>query len=117
LNLLFYITSPLNKDEINKYIDEILLYIKERDVFDLDDETVNEYKKNILDYPIIEFDLDDNWKEKEHYLMKHKCGILVEKFNISEIDSESFMNDFFKVALSDDEEPILLTGPTGYKTF
>ena len=29
----------------------------------------------------------------------------------------SFSNDFFKILLSDKEEPMLLTGPTGYKTF
>lgn len=29
----------------------------------------------------------------------------------------SFSNDFFKILLSEKEEPILLVGPTGYKTF
>ena len=84
-----------------------------------------------MDNPIITYDLDDNGAEKKPYLMKHMCGLSIDIFNelfdknktnsnISELDFEflpSFMNDLFKVALADFEEPILLTGPTGYKTF
>jgi len=130
LNLLFYITSPLNKEEINKYIDEILLYIKRSDVFDIDEDTVEEYKKCILDPPNISIETDINGNQK-HYLMKNRCGLSLKIFNelfeknktnssISDIDFEflpSFINDLFKVSLADSEEPILLTGPTGYKTF
>jgi hypothetical protein len=79
-----------------------------------------------LDPPNISINTDINGKQK-HYLMKYRCGLSVEIFNelfeknsVSNIDFEflpSFINDLFKVSLADFEEPILLTGPTGYKTF
>lgn len=38
--------------------------------------------------------------------------------NTTDLETLPFLsNDLFKVLLSDKEEPILLTGPTGYKTF
>jgi hypothetical protein len=64
LNLIFYITSSLNKEEINKYIDEIILYIKRNEILDLDEVTVSDFKKCILDYPTIQFDVDDNGVEQ-----------------------------------------------------
>ena len=117
MNLLFYVTFSLNKEEINKYIDEILLYIKSSEVFDLDEETIEEYKKCILDPPNISIITDINGNQK-HYLRKHRCGISVERFNELYFKFlPSFINDLFKASLEDFEEPKLLNGSKGYKTF
>ena len=134
LNLLFYILSPLTKKEIEKYIDEILNIIKQNQVFDLNETEINDLKKCINETPKIQSITDDNNVNK-YYLMKGECGLSMDSFdklfsesnknneNIglsSNVDFEylpSFINDLFKVSLADFEEPILLTGPTGYKTF
>ena len=118
LNLLFYITSPLNKNEITKYLDELLSIIGE--IFNLDDETIRQYKECIKANPQIK---QENGKND---LMKNDFGLSFDTFDeLFKNDKllnyllflPSFMNDLFKVVLASNDEPILLYGPTGYKTF
>ena len=98
LNLLFYITSPLNKNEITKYIDEILRKIGE--IFNLDDETIRQYKECIKANPQIK---QENGKND---LMKNDFGLSFDTFDeLFKNDKllnhllylPSFMNYLFKV--------------------
>ena len=98
LNLLFYITSPLNKNEITKYLDELLSIIGE--IFNLDDETIRQYKEWIKANPQIK---QENGK---NYLMKNDFGLSFDTFDeLFKNDKllnhllylPSFMNYLFKV--------------------
>ena len=93
-----------------------------------------------LEYNTIEEEIDcTEEKEKENikktlvYIRKGKCKIYYktietktnnniddeEKINLIKIFKKlpSFLNTLFKVSLSNDEEPLLLSGNTCYKTF
>ena len=139
-NILFYTLSSINEAELTKknfdkgkksFLDKIcdLIYEVFRKELDLKDE----HRKNLLECyfqkPIIKTSKDENGIGTD-FLMKKDIGIGLNLFkryfesnnrfsgDIKNLDKfPSFSNDFFKILLSDEEEPLLLVGQTGYKTF
>ena len=89
-----------NQDEINNKAE--------------DKEEKEEKEKNI------EHKLD---KEKNKYfIMKGDIGIKLDKLeeiylNLNKDELPNYYNDFFKLKLISKDEPILLTGPSSYKTY
>jgi len=115
-NLLFYILSSIPIEELNIVIDSVVDLIKKI------------FSKSILK----EEDLKGTFESKPDtdgkIIYKGKCGISIDEFqkdktktneNIIEemISYPSLYDSFFKVLLSDEDEPILLSGPSGYKVF
>ena len=139
-NIMFYVLSSVNQSELKKksfengktFMDKILELIKITfmDDMNLSEEDIEDLRKCFLDIPIIKNKQDENGTN-QYYLMKNKIGISINFLNnLFKSDNNnnsnnttdletlpSLSNDLFKVLLSDKEEPILLTGPTGYKTF
>ena len=135
-NLMFYTFSSISEKKLTKesfengktFIEKILELIKEvfKDECHLNENDIIDLKHCYFDKPQIKNDDGSN----KYFLMKYNIGIdldFIQTFfqsnNIYSGDIKdlnifsSFSNDFFKILLSDNEEPMLLTGPTGYKTF
>jgi len=121
-NILFYIISSLNIEDLEKVQYKIIKLIK--DVFHLEVEEYNEMKN------ILESEATIQTINGVQFIMKGNCGISYEKLKKSakermktEIEDNSLMNlntllnDYLKIALSSKKEPILLEGPSSYKTF
>ena len=137
-NLLFYTLSSISEVESKKRIfekgktllDKILELIKLvfMDQFSLREDDIKDLKDCYFGKPMIRPIRDENGNSR-YFLMKHKIGICLDLLitlfkkdkiisNITDLENiPSFSNDLFKVLLSNKEEPILLVGPTGYKTF
>ena len=138
-NIMFYILSSVNQTELKRksfengktFMDKILDIIKiiYMDELHLSEDDINDLKHCFLDTPVIKSKQDENGINR-YYLMKNKIGISIDLLNnlfksdknnsnnTTDLETlPSLSNDLFKVLLSDAEEPILLTGPTGYKTF
>ncbi len=136
-NIMFYILSSVSQVELKRksfengksFMDKILDLIKIifMDELHLNEEEIENLRHCFLDTPIIKSKQDENGINR-YYLMKYQIGISIEflnnLFNSNENKNSSnttdletlpsLSNDLFKVLLSDNEEPILLTE---YKTF
>ena len=112
-NILFYITSSIHESLIEEQLSVIIRLIKE--VFKLSDE---EEKNLILLYklkPIIT-NIEGNI-----FLKKNSIEINLETIEDNIIQNiknlPTLLEAFFKILISSYDEPILLSGPTCYKTF
>ena len=119
--LLFYTMSPVsydNKQRILEDIIELIVNIFERDK----DEHLKKAKKKLLK-DIYESRPNLEFTKGKVYIRKGKCKILFKTIesNSSNIkiyeELPSFLNALFKVFLSNNDETLLLSGNTCYKTF
>ena len=122
-NLLFYTMSSVSKEDIPNVKEKVIKIIQE--VFDL---TTDE-RNNLSEC----FNSKAELKNDSHgYLciFKGTCSISFDLFkqifitadkpNIEEnpiMKLTSLLEDLFQISLTSDKEPILLIGPSGYKTF
>ena len=117
-NILFYTMSSVSKEEIKNVKDSVIKIIQE--VFGLSVE-----EKNILNES---FSLKAELKNDnigKLCIFKGKCYISLDLFGENITPSEkmimkkltSLLEDLFQISLASDKEPILLLGPSGYKTF
>ena len=117
-NLMFYIWSSFSKEDLIdlKIIDSLIDIIKK--VFKDKIKNEEDLKEIFLSEPRL---------ENGEMICKGECGISIDAFiqhnlNKDKIIEEivslpSLYNSFFKILLSDEDEPILLTGQSGYKTY
>ena len=121
-NILFYILSSVNKIEIPNIKDTIINMIQK--IFNL---SINQ--RNNLYECFNEKAKLENY-DGNIYIVKGQCRISFDCFssrfttqenqNIEDnpiMKLNSLLEDFFQILLSYDKEPILLIGPSGYKTF
>ena len=82
-------------------------------------------KKDVNQRDIIDIFNKDAEITQDNFLRKGKCGIslkCIEFFNKNNSNTDLFRlpslyNDLFQILLAHDEEPILLIGESGYKTY
>ena len=116
MNVLFYVLSYIDFESINESFDQILDLIK--DCFQLTPAKEKELRETYFSNPEISYDNST----KFYYLRKNKSII---KFQNSKIGNNisflnkisSLLNTLFNCLLCADTEPILLIGPSGYKTY
>ena len=118
LNVLFYCLSPLNKEDekiVEKVSEEIFnLIIK---CFNLNDlEKKNRMKNCFKNRANIQIDSISG----KAYIMKNDCGVSLSNFEkkLSQgTELYSLLESIFLISLSSEKEPILIFGPSGYKTY
>ena len=115
-NIIFYTLSSIYKKDI-KYeaarenlLDKLLKILNL--IFNLDDNEINNIKEIFK----------EGAKIDGNYLRKGKCGISLESipsFNKNKkiFSLPSLYNELFQIMLAHDEEPILIIGESGYKTY
>ena len=110
--IYFYLLSPIPKDYFdklynNKTLKDILhsLFIE---VFH-QEQISDELKQNYFEMPKPDFD--------NNYLMKGNIGVKFDNLiEMIQEDLSDYYNDLFKLKLISSEEPVLLMGPSSYKT-
>ena len=110
--IYFYLLSPIPKDYFdklynNKTLKDILhsLFIE---AFH-QEKISNELMQNYFEMPIPDFD--------NNYLMKGNIGVKFDNLiEMIQEDLSDYYNDLFKLKLISSEEPVLLMGPSSYKT-
>ena len=121
-NIIFYTLSGIYKKDIkDKTIKENLLnkisnILKE--IFLLGDESLKDIKDIFNEEAKIVKEKDEN------FLRKGKCGISLKYILFRFFDKNnnilrlpSLYNELFQILLAHDEEPILIIGESGYKTY
>ena len=117
--IYFYLMAPIPPDYFNKrYQNETLkdmihsLFIEVFHLKEISDELMQSY----FDKPKI--DLENN------IIMKGKIGVkfdnlkqMIEEDNMFEEELSNYYDDLFKLKLISQKEPILLMGPSSYKTY
>ncbi|KAK8854131.1 hypothetical protein M9Y10_016685 [Tritrichomonas musculus] len=114
-NVLFYTLASVGKNELKEIFDTVLKLIG--DTFDLDSNTRTKLKESY------ESEASIKNSGKGPYIMKGDIGVSTtlfpnfEKYVIEFSCLPSLLECIFQILLSDSSEPIILIGPTGYKTF
>ena len=108
-NILFYTLSSKNTDDVKQIFDVILNLLSE--TFNLSEEATNDLKDSYLAVPTIK---SINGKS---FIMKGSCGVQLKHLIDGIEELPSLLNGVFQISLSDPHEPILLMGPSCYKTF
>lgn len=116
INVIFYVLSYIDFESIEESYDQILKLIE--NCLQLNPIQTNELRETFYSKP----ELSYNNNEEVWSLRKNKSII---KFRNSEIVANinclnkipSLLNILFNCLLCSDTEPILLIGPTGYKTY
>ena len=119
-NIIFYTLSgiykkdikdmAIRKDLIEKIYNILISIFPEKDINRIDIENIFNKEAEIT---------------QDNYLRKGKCGIslkYIEFFNKNNSNTNLFRlpslyNDLFQILLAHDEEPILMIGESGYKTY
>ena len=138
-SILFYILNSINEENLIRVENEIINLIVE--VFFYCNNTkdkkekINELLMNYNSDTEINFEepKNKNRKVKQIYLIKNKCKILLKEVeyetnNSTEFEETfekfnnlrkfpSFLNGLFKCKICCEDEPLLISGPTCYKTF
>ena len=112
-HVLFYTMSVVSPDNAENVLNEVLSIMKTS--FNLDDKEVIEYIECYKAQPEIK-----EVKNQGLFLMKKKSGISIDyekNLIVENAKLPSLLNAIFQVHLSDDREPILLMGNSGFKTF
>ena len=113
-NILFYITSSINESLIKEQLPIIIDIIKE--TFNLNDENTKELYELYYASPHL-FSKEDD----KIYIKKNKCEIYLgekeENIFLKINNLPSLLNGLFKILLSSEDEPILISGPSSFKTF
>ena len=124
LELSFY-TKPkvyiekANKDEVQDKNED-----KKEDEVNNKDENKKEDKVEKKEGENIENKINEEEKKNKYFIMKGNVGIKFDELeeilinqNLNKDELPNYYNDFFKLKLISKEEPILLTGPSSYKTY
>ena len=116
LNVLFYCLSPLIKEnfETVEKVSEIIFNLIVK-CFKLKKEDEKRMKLCYTKKPVIERD-----SYGKTYIMKNDCGVnfkYFEKKLIKATELHSILESLFLISLSSEEEPIIIFGPSGYKTY
>ena len=110
--IYFYLLSPIPKDYFEKkYNNKTLKEILHSSFIDIFHQ--KEISKELLDsyFEMPKPDLND------YYLMKGNIGIKFDNLvDLIKEELPDYYNDLFKLKLISSEEPILLMGPSSYKT-
>ena len=115
IQIFIYIFSGILKDEIINVFDKIFPYISTKIILNSDEK--EDLKLMIKSHAIIY-----KLKNKGIYIKKGKCGKRICKEDINEdinrqAELNSFLDSFFYASFADPKEPLLLFGPSGYKSF
>ena len=116
--IYFYLLSSIPEKELNKvYLNKELLinsiHSKFIEIFKLDENSAKELKESFIQKPIA------NINEKSIFIMKGNIGIKFEDKDYSFLKVNilpNYYDKFFKLKLTYKEEPIILMGPSSYKT-
>ena len=131
-NLLFYALSSVTKEQsdeevVDKLIKSLQSNFKER-------ANAEDLKKVYRDEAKLYNELDNKTKIRKYYIQKHNSFILLDKIDENSKRNEEekkkkrkrlekysrlprFLECLFKMKLSNYDEPLLLSGPTCYKTY
>ena len=111
-HVLFYTMSVVSSNDAENVLNDVRSIMKIS--FNLDDKEVTEYIECYKAQPEIK-----EVKNQGMCLMKSKSGISIDREKNLIVDNKlpSLWNAIFQVHLSDDREPILLMGNSGFKTF
>ena len=122
-NLLFYTLSSVSKEEIPNVKEKVIKIIQ--DVYGLTTDERNNLSNDFNSKAELKND-----SQGSLCIFKGNCSISFELFkqifitadkpNIEEnpiMKLNSLLEDLFQISLTSDKEPILLIGPSGYKTF
>ena len=112
-NILFYIISTIHESSIKDQLPKITKLIQE--VFHLEEEEEKKLFELNNSIPIIIKEASNTFLKK-YYITISLSNIeedLLNKIN----NIPSLLDAYFKILISSDDEPILLSGPTSYKTF
>ena len=116
LNVLFYCLSSLDKENpkivenVSKKIIKLIIQC-----FKLNKENENRMKSCFTKRAVIERDSNN-----KTYIMKNDCGVNFKNFEkklIHGTELYSILESLFLISLSSEEEPIIIFGPSGYKTY
>ena len=118
LNVLFYCLSPLNKEDEN-----VVAKVSEK-IFDLiikcfkleEPEKISRMKNCFKNKAVVQRDSFTGTS----YIMKNDCGVSFKNFEKKlNQGSElySILESIFSISLSAEDEPILIFGPSGFKTY
>ena len=132
VNLLFYALSSttleqLNEENVKNLIDALKEIFKERVKED-------ELKKVLTEEAKLYDQYDSTTKSRKYFIQKHKSYIYLDNYKEGEKRDEekkiqkkrlfekfsklpNFLDCLFKIKLSNLDEPLLLSGPTCYKTY
>ena len=132
INLLFYSLSAISMDQldaevVDKLIKSLQSIFKERT-------NAEDLMKVYYERAQLYNELDNKTKIRKYYIQKHKSFILLDKIDENSKRNEeerilkrkklqkysrlpSFLECLFKMKLSNFDEPLLLSGPTCYKTY
>ena len=116
INVIFYVLSYIDFESIDESFDQIIKLIE--DCFQLSESQVNEIRATYYSNPEISYD-----SRSDFYSIKKNKSVI--KFQNSKISNNvnfmnkisSLLNTLFNCLLCADTEPILLIGPSGYKTY
>ena len=116
VNVLFYVLSYIDFESIDESFDEILNLITE--CFQLNQKESEELRKTYFSKPEISYDDSDKFfsLKKNNVVIKFRNTKIGNNINFLNKVS-SLLNTLFVCLLCADTEPILLIGPSGYKTY
>ena len=100
--------SPICSEDINDVLKDIIKLL--RITFNFDDD-LNELEHTFIDDPIIKK------IQGKSFLKKKNFAVLFDSFEKVKSELPSLLNGIFQILLSHPTEPILLMGPSGFKTF
>ena len=121
-NIVFYTLSGIYKKDlkdknINENLIKNLLNILKR-IFSLGNSDIQDIKDIINE----KADIIKDKEKGDNFLRKGKCGIslkYIQFYNTAQklFSLPSLYNELFQILLAHDEEPILIIGESGYKTY
>ena len=129
INIIVYALSSISKDEERAKAEKLSELISQ--VFQCEEKKEN-IMKTYLEEPQLDKDISfvGDTKLIKYSICKNESKIQIGTININDEDEDkeyksyelmgklkSLMNTLFKMKLANNDEPILLSGPTGYKTF
>ena len=114
-NTLYYILSSIHESQINELIPIVIHLIKE--VYKLNEEDENSLYKLYKSSPQIVRSINyENYLFKKDYIEINLGEIEEDTYNKIK-DLPTLLEAYFKILISSGDEPILLCGPSSYKTF
>ena len=135
INLLFYALSSTTKDQINEeFLDNLIKVLKEIFQERLNEDEIKKLFFSEEGKAKLFHILDQKTKVRKYYIQKYNSLIYFDEINEgSKRDQDkrkkkrkifekysklpNFLDCLFKMKLSNYDEPLLLSGPTCYKTF
>ena len=116
INVLFYVLSYIEFETIDDSFDHVLELIE--NCFQLTDEQTTELRNTYYSVPEISYDFSTEFYSlrKNKSIIKFQNNMIGNNINFLNKIS-SLLNTLFNCLLCADTEPILLIGPSGYKTY